>query len=111
MEALNAPGPEDLLRTLPTLSALTTKVSNVHGEDEPRLHEVRTTFGAVAVALRGLVEGSEKKKASDEAARGFERLHELTNGYAAPASACRSYRAMLDGLAQLERESALWIGP
>jgi regulator of cell morphogenesis and NO signaling len=111
MEAQNAPGPADLLRTLPNLNALTTKVSNVHGSDEPRLHEVRATFGVVAEALHGLVEGAEKKKASEEAARGFERLHELTNGYAAPASACRSYRAMLDGLAQLERESMLWIRP
>src|SRR5690625_253952 len=40
----------------------------------------------------------------DEAGDGLASLRRLTSGYAAPEDACGSYRAMLGGLEQLERD-------
>ena len=34
----------------------------------------------------------------------LERFRALTGGYAAPADACNTYRALLDGLARLEAD-------
>jgi regulator of cell morphogenesis and NO signaling len=36
-------------------------------------------------------------------------MRELTGGYEPPADACNTYRAMLDGLAELERDTHLHI--
>jgi regulator of cell morphogenesis and NO signaling len=40
----------------------------------------------------------------DDAARGLATLRSLTDGYAPPEDACNSYRAMLDGLRELESD-------
>ncbi len=40
----------------------------------------------------------------DDAGRALERMRTLSNGFAPPADACNTFRAMLDGLAQLEQD-------
>lgn len=40
----------------------------------------------------------------DDAGRDLERMRALTGGYTPPADACNTYRALFDGLAQLERD-------
>jgi regulator of cell morphogenesis and NO signaling len=45
----------------------------------------------------------------DSAGVALARLRALTGGYAAPADACHTYRALLDGLAELEADLHLHI--
>ncbi|CAN5474361.1 iron-sulfur cluster repair di-iron protein [soil metagenome] len=40
----------------------------------------------------------------DDAGDALEQMSELTNGFVAPPDACNTFRAMLDGLAQLRRD-------
>ncbi len=40
----------------------------------------------------------------DHAGQALETMHDATDGYAPPAWACNTYRAMLDGLARLEAD-------
>lgn len=118
---------------LPRLDAMTRKVAAVHGDSEPRLHGVRETFAFMAEELvmhmrkeeeilfpmiRQL-EASETAPAfhcgslgnpinqmeleHDQAGSGLAKLSELTDAYQPPNWACNTYRAMLDGLAELER--------
>lgn len=114
---------------LPRLTFLVGKVASAHGNRHPELADVAQTYEGLAAELadhmlkeervlfpacRRLEEGEEILAAGlaapiavmedEHAAVGaaLERLHELTGGYAPPADACNSYRAMLDGLATLE---------
>ena len=45
----------------------------------------------------------------DGAGDALTRLHELTGGFAPPAGACNTFRALYDGLAHLEREMHLHV--
>lgn len=116
---------------LPRLSALTGKVARAHGGKHPELKDVAATFEQMASELdlhmlkeedvlfpvcKRLEQGEpiaaealgppiavmEHEHAYVGAA--LERLHELTQGYEPPEDACNSYRALLDGLATLERD-------
>ena len=40
----------------------------------------------------------------DDAGAALARMRELTSGFTAPADACNTFRAALDGLAELERD-------
>jgi regulator of cell morphogenesis and NO signaling len=124
---------------LPRLAKMTQTVASIHGKSDPRLHQVRETFRAMALELwqhmfkeeeclfplvRQL-EASERTPSvhcgtvanpirqmeieHDDAGSALERLRELTDGYSPPASACQTYRALLTGLAFLERDMHLHI--
>ena len=118
-----------LRRELPRLEGLIDKVVNAHGGKHVELPEVQATFRelheeldshmakeenilfpAIVDRTAGLWCGSfdgpigvmEHEHAL--AGRALEALKQLTRDYAPPADACNTYRAMLDGLAELERD-------
>jgi regulator of cell morphogenesis and NO signaling len=45
----------------------------------------------------------------DDADRALERIRELTNRYAIPAYACPTYKALMDGLRELEMDLHMHI--
>ena len=119
---------------LPRLDMLTKKVSAVHGDTEPRLHQVRETFlmlqddmmnhmakeEQILFPMIRQLEASAKapgfhcgslanpifqmEREHDQAGGALERLGELTDGFTPPDWACNSYRAMIDGLAHIEQD-------
>jgi len=119
---------------LPRLGRMMEKVVAVHGDREPRLHQLRETFLALSAELSSHMLKEERilfpmvrqLEASDEAPifhcgtlanpiRQMEREHEqagsaleefrrLTDGYTSPEWACATYRLLLNGLADLERD-------
>lgn len=119
---------------LPRLDAITAKVASVHGESEPRLKEIRSVFESLMQeicahmlkeeqVLFPMVRALESGSASacftcgtlEHPIRQMEHEHEwvgnalqclrrLSGDYTPPDWACNTYRAMLDGLAHLERD-------
>jgi regulator of cell morphogenesis and NO signaling len=110
---------------LPRLDAMAAKVAAVHGDRDPRLAEV----AAVVARLRSETEIHLRKEEEilfprilsgagstsgapiaclrgehDDHGANLRRLHELTDGYRAPDGACGTWRALLLGLEELERE-------
>lgn len=119
---------------LPRLDALTQKVFEVHGAADPRLGEVRRAFmdlhqelsshlmkeeqilfpmirqletvtgvpafhcGSVANPIRQM------EHEHDIAGAALATMEQATGGYQPPDWACNTYRAMLDGLTQLQRD-------
>lgn len=124
-----------LKEELPRLSFLVDKVANVHGGAHPELLELRGVFEGLRAELeehtekeeRVLfpacreLEGAEGRLAFRfgtvknpiaammaehvEAGEGLSRMRDLTHAYAVPEDTCNTYRAMLDGLAELERDT------
>jgi len=121
-----------LREELPRLDFMTRKAAAVHGDHEPRLHEVRRVFEAfqaeinshtkeedehIFPAIRRL-ESANGDKASaaaalktsfarlevehDSAGAALARFAELTDRHTPPDWACNTFRALYDGLAQLE---------
>lgn len=123
-----------LRQELPRLAAMIDKVVDAHGEAHPELSEVRQVFRALRgelephmfkeervlfPAIRQLEESGGTasfpfgtvgnpigvmEQEHDHAAKALSRLRWLTNDYELPADACNTYRAMLDGLRQLEAD-------
>jgi regulator of cell morphogenesis and NO signaling len=114
---------------LPRLAALVDKVTRAHGSAHPELAEVQEVYrglvseleshiekeeGELFPAIRHLEESGARASLAapistlehehDDTGSALERLRALTAGYAPPQGACNSYRAMLDGLEQLERD-------
>ncbi|MCA9734968.1 MAG: iron-sulfur cluster repair di-iron protein [Deferribacteres bacterium] len=119
---------------LPRLDEMTNKVASVHGDKEPRLHQVRETFLALFGELSSHMMKEERilfpmvrqldqettapkfhcgslanpvrqmELEHDQAGTALERLRELTDGYVPPAWACNTYRALMDALAHLESD-------
>ena len=123
-----------LKRELPRLDFMTEKVARVHGEHEPRLHDVRRAF----VAFREEVEphmlkeervlfpmireleassgvpdfhcGSlanpinQMEHEHDQAGDALEIMRTATDDFTPPSWACNTYRAMLDALEELEQD-------
>lgn len=122
-----------LKRELPRLEATVHKVAAVHGDHYPWLLEferVYTDFAAEMTAhmmkeeqvlfplIRKLETGEAGPAARgvgnpihvmedehDDAARSLARMRELSAGFAPPVDACNTFRAMLDGLSELEVET------
>ncbi|HLO03430.1 MAG TPA: iron-sulfur cluster repair di-iron protein [Symbiobacteriaceae bacterium] len=121
----------DYLRSeLPALSAFTTKIANVHGSRHAELVELAKLFhelkaemeehmvkeeGTDFPAIQAWAEsGDEADRAKavaildaleaehDHAGRLLERMREITDGYALPADACRTYTLTFEKLAALE---------
>lgn len=124
----------DYLREeLPRLGAMVEKVARVHGGSHPELYELHEVFAqlrreleehtdkeervlfpacmefasgrrpAASGYIRALVSSliSEHVDSGD----GLRSIREITRGYRVPEDACNTYRAMLDGLAELERDT------
>ncbi|MCC5785695.1 MAG: iron-sulfur cluster repair di-iron protein [Phycisphaerales bacterium] len=119
---------------LPRLGRLVEKVRDAHAETEPRLHRVFEAFNALRDELsshmvkeervlfpmiRRMELAAEPKRFEggsiadpirqmeaehDDAGAALEVLREATDGFTPPEGACNSWRAMLDGLAWLERD-------
>ena len=120
-----------LRQELPRVTALVDKVVRAHGDHHSELAETQDLVTAVAAELDAHMLVEEQvifpacRKLEAEGSSGFpslgepiealeqdhlvtgvalERIRELTRGYAAPADACNTYRAMLEGLESLERD-------
>jgi regulator of cell morphogenesis and NO signaling len=123
-----------LKQELPRLEFLVGKVSRVHGDHHPELVELNEVFNAMKAELESHMMKEEqilfpicRQLEQSDGARSFhcgsvanpirvmimehdnagdalERMNALTGGYTPPADACNSYRAMMDGLAELERD-------
>ncbi|NMF57000.1 iron-sulfur cluster repair di-iron protein [Pseudanabaena yagii] len=119
---------------LPRLERMVTKVAAVHGEREPRLLQIKDIFLAVSQELATHLQKEERilfpmirqlefstvipsshcgtianpirqmEFEHDDAGVALEQLSQLTDNYTPPEWACNSYRAMLDGLLNFERD-------
>lgn len=126
-----------LVAELPRLRALVDKVSRVHGGNHPSLHGVREVFTNAGAELlehaqkeerdlfpliRRLESGEadaptgsvaalieEMEADHDDMGKALETIRYLTGDFAPPADACGSYRAMLAGLEELERDTHLHV--
>ncbi len=123
-----------LRRELPRLAEMVNKVARVHGERHPEMVSVARIFsqfrdeldshmmkeeqvlfpmirkldgasslpsfhcGSVGNPIRVMVHEH------DQAGDALATMRQLTKDYAVPADACNTYRATLDGLAELERD-------
>lgn len=84
--------------TLETLGPLVAKVAEVHGRQDPRLVAVAQEY----LVLRARLEAAPEDLAG--AAASLERLAGLTDGFAPPEQACRTYRRALADLEWLRRQ-------
>jgi len=121
------------------LEALAEKVALKHAVRHPELEEVRSTFAelsedftphlskeervlfpmirelATAPTAPTFHGGSLQNPISmmmlehDQVGELLEKLHTLTDGYQTPTNGCRSYRALYDGLAELEADTHLHV--
>ena len=117
---------------LPRLDAYTAKVASVHGDKNRNLLKIRTAFMAMSTELMNhlmkeeqvlfpMVKDLDKSETAPtfhcglisnpinqmvyehiEVGTELEQLRELTDDYTAPEWACNTYRAMLDGLEEME---------
>lgn len=124
-----------LYQELPRLDFMTRKVAAVHGDHEPRLNEVRQVFDTfqrelslhakaedekVFPAIRQLdsaqdstastrdsLEGMLSRLETEHEAAGaaLAQLRELTDSYTPPEWACNTFRALYNGLAELEKHT------
>lgn len=124
---------------MPRIEALAVKVAGVHGERHPELLEVRDTYLEVQADLAphmmkeeqvlfpmireldetdgprdfhcGSLQNPISVMLAEHEAVGelLARLRKLTSGYETPADGCASYKALYDGLAELEVDTHLHI--
>jgi regulator of cell morphogenesis and NO signaling len=123
-----------LRRELPRLAGLAGQVVAAHRNRHSELHQLRDVFDKLRVELTSHMLKEEKilfpiiarlesateapqfQRASvinpirvmehehDDAGTAVSRLRALTGGFRPPADACPTYRALLDGLAELEAD-------
>jgi regulator of cell morphogenesis and NO signaling len=128
-----------LRRNLPRLAALAAQVFAAHGSRHPELQELCDVFDSLRQELTFHTLKEEKvlfpiiarleaatempqfhcgsvmnpilvmEHEHDAAGAAVARLRALTGGYTPPADACRTYRALLDGMAELEADLRLHI--
>lgn len=124
---------------LPRLEALMAKVDGAHGARHPELSFVRATFEELvadldphlakeerilfpavraqadpaAVVAGGMTDLGGPVRVMlvehDRAGELLARLRSLTDGYTTPADGCASYRALYEGLAELEADTHLHV--
>jgi regulator of cell morphogenesis and NO signaling len=123
-----------LRRELPRLAILADRVVTAHAARHPELSELRAVFDSLREELTFHMLKEEKvlfpvikrleaaaempelhcgsvlnpirvmEHEHDDAGAALARLRALTAGYTPPADACPTYRALLDGLAELEAD-------
>lgn len=128
-----------LRRELPRLAGLLEKVVAAHGDRHPELWDVRMVFAGLKAELENHMLKEERilfpmvrqleraatlprfhcgsvgnpivvmEHEHDAAGAALASLRSLTDGYTPPAGACNTYRALLDGLAELEADLHLHI--
>jgi regulator of cell morphogenesis and NO signaling len=128
-----------LKEELPRLAYLVKKVAGVHGEAHPELKELHQVFASfrsdleahmqkeerVLFPLCRALETADSRPPShcgsinnpilvmvmdhEDAGEALARMRELTDDFTPPEDACISYRTMLDGLAELERDMHLHV--
>ncbi len=119
---------------LPRLGEMAKSVASLHGEADPQVHEVRKTLLALAEELSShmmkeeqvlfpLVRRLDEAEGAptfhcgtlanpvrqmelehDQASSALQRLRSLTDGFAVPEVASSLRRALIEGLAHLERD-------
>lgn len=119
---------------IPRLSALIAKVASVHGEREPDLKALADVFRAFRMEIESHMAKEEQvlfpiirrleysdslpsfhcgsvnnpirvmEFEHDNAGAALARMRELTHDFSPTPEACNTYRAMLDGLAVLEKD-------
>ena len=117
---------------MPRLQALVDKVHSVHGDTHPELARVRAAFTEAVAELEPHMTTEERKvfpaiskmektgaplesgslagpieqlrREHDAVGDLFKEINALTDNYAVPEDSCGSYRAMLDGLKEMERD-------
>lgn len=119
---------------LPRLDGITEKVQRVHGEKDPRLADVRNAFCALRDEMTSHMMKEEQilfpmirqleqpesrpsfhcgsisnpirqmEAEHDQAGEALAIMRAATDDFNPPEWACNTYRAMLDGLAHLERD-------
>jgi len=77
-------------QSLEALDELGEKVARVHGNSDPRLHQVRDSWRAAMETVRDL-------------RLEMDQLRALTDEFTVPPNACRSYRALFAGLASWDQ--------
>jgi regulator of cell morphogenesis and NO signaling len=117
---------------LPRLGKMAQRVAKVHGEKDERLGALSETFDAFTAELEShmakeenvlfpairQIDGAERmpslpfgrvanpihcmEQEHDNAGAALERMRALTDGFTPPDWACNTYRALLDGLHDLE---------
>ncbi len=128
-----------LRRELPRLTAMTMKVAAAHGQREPGLRELEAVFAEFRAELESHMEREEQVlfplirvlesaktlpafhcgsisnpirvmvHEHENAGSALQRMRALTRGYQPSEEACNTYRAMLDGLAELETDMHLHV--
>ena len=121
-----------MAKELPRLKAMSAKVAKVHGDSDARLGELAQVVHALSTELQSHMMKEEKvlfpiirqlthadtlprmhcgklanpirvmEAEHDSAGGALESTRELTDGYVPPEWACNTYRALLDGLHELE---------
>jgi regulator of cell morphogenesis and NO signaling len=119
---------------LPRLEKMTAKVAAVHGDKEPRLHQIKDVFLALSQELAthlmkeeqilfpmirqlessetlplfhcGILTNPVRRMEfeHDVAGVALAQLRQLTDDFTPPDWACNTYRAMLDALATFEQD-------
>lgn len=126
LSAYHKPLNEELLR----LDAMTKKVAAVHHEKDNRLTELRSIFMALKAELDGHMMKEEQilfpmirqgqgesaggpisvmEHEHDSAGAALRKLRELSDEFQPPEEACNTWRGMLHGLQELERELHMHI--
>lgn len=119
--------------TLPLLSKQVDRVATVHGPGRPELLEVRRVFreftaemmdhmekeeqilfpliagrsGQAGCSINHIIEVMEAEH--DSAGQALATMRKLTNDYQIPEGACGTYRAVLQGLAELEQDTHIHV--
>ncbi|MFP4502186.1 MAG: iron-sulfur cluster repair di-iron protein [Candidatus Hydrogenedentota bacterium] len=123
-----------LKEELPRIERMVHKVAKVHGDKEPRLHEVLRVFaglkeellthlgkeeqvlfplveqlfsGTLPAEQRALMDGplNVMEMEHDSAGEALAELRRLTGDYAPPDWACNTFRALFDSLEALEHDT------
>ncbi len=123
-----------LVRELPRMQQMSAKVAKVHGDKDARLAELAAVVHALAEELSAHMMKEERilfpvisqlaqsdtlpdmpfgtlanpiramEAEHDTSGNGLEDMSRLTDGYTPPDWACNTYRALLDGLHELEMD-------
>lgn len=123
-----------LREALPVLSQQVDRVAKVHGPGRPELLEVRKVFHEFALEMMDHMAKEEQilfpmitgqgggpggcsvshiievmEAEHDSAGQALATMRRLTNNYAIPEGACGTYRAVLQGLAELEQDTHIHV--
>jgi regulator of cell morphogenesis and NO signaling len=128
-----------LLEELPRLAGMVRDVVGLHGAKDCRLKQLEETYVCMAVELWGHMVKEEQclfpmirdleisnqgppphcgtianpirhmESEHDDATSALKELRELTDGFSPPTWACKTYHALLEALAHLERDMHIHI--